>query len=150
MTTKILAHLFGALILSWLLLAFLVAPWIVEAAVAWIGTFDSDDDGFADVDDNCVETYNPLQEDADSNGVGDACCCLDLTGNVDGDPSGLVDIGDLTALISYLYIPPNPSPGCPGEANIDGDGENLIDIGDLTALISYLYIPPNPAPAGCE
>jgi hypothetical protein len=73
-----------------------------------------------------------------------------LTGNVDDDVEGLIDIGDLTALISYLYIPPNPLPNCVEEANIDGDGEGLVDIGDLTALISYLYIPPNPEPAGCQ
>jgi N-acetylneuraminic acid mutarotase len=110
---------------------------------------DADADGWcADVD-NCPDIYNPDQEDADSNGVGDLCCCLDLTGNVDNDGQSLVDIGDLTALISYLYIPPNPSPSCPSEANIDGDGEGLVDIGDLTALISYLYIPPNPEPSNC-
>jgi hypothetical protein len=76
-------------------------------------------------------------------------CCEGLTGNVDGDPDGLVDIGDLTALIAYLYIPPNPVPTCLGEANIDGDANCLVDIGDLTALIAYLYIPPNPSPAVC-
>jgi hypothetical protein len=77
-------------------------------------------------------------------------CCEGLTGNVDGDPAGLVDIGDLTALIAYLYIPPNPVPDCPEEANIDGDVAGLVDIGDLTALIAYLYIPPNPEPAACQ
>jgi hypothetical protein len=76
-------------------------------------------------------------------------CCIGITGNVDGDPEGLVDIGDLTALIAYLYIPPNPVPVCLGEANIDGDAGCLVDIGDLTALIAYLYIPPNPLPAEC-
>jgi hypothetical protein len=77
------------------------------------------------------------------------CCCLGFTGNVDGDPVDIVDIGDLTALISYLYIPPNPVPVCSEEANVDGDAQCLIDIGDLTALISYLYIPPNPVPSTC-
>jgi hypothetical protein len=77
-------------------------------------------------------------------------CCVGSTGNIDGDTGELVDIGDLTALITYLYIPPNPEPICMAEANIDGDAEGLIDIGDLTALISYLYIPPNPEPADCE
>jgi hypothetical protein len=77
-------------------------------------------------------------------------CCVNPTGNVDGDAQGLIDIGDLTALIAYLYIPPNPAPLCPEEANIDGDNQGLIDIGDLTALIAYLYIPPNPAPADCQ
>ena len=30
---------------------------------------------------------------------------------LDGDEEGIVDIGDLTALIAYLFIPPNPVPG---------------------------------------
>jgi hypothetical protein len=77
-------------------------------------------------------------------------CCTGFTGNVDGDDGELVDIGDLTALISFLYIPPNPEPLCIQEANIDGDSGGLVDIGDLTALISYLYIPPNPEPAPCQ
>ncbi|MCB0515599.1 MAG: fibronectin type III domain-containing protein [Chitinophagales bacterium] len=34
---------------------------------------DTDGDGICDPDDNCVNTPNPLQEDADNNGVGDAC-----------------------------------------------------------------------------
>ena len=61
----------------------------------------------------------------------------------------LVDIGDLTALIAYLYIPPNPVPVCFEEANLDGDVGGIVDIGDLTAIIAYLYIPPNPVPASC-
>jgi hypothetical protein len=76
-------------------------------------------------------------------------CCVGITGNVDGDLGELVDIGDLTALIAYLYIPPNPVPICFEEANVDGDGGGLVDIGDLTALIAYLYIPPNPVPSTC-
>ena len=43
---------------------------------------DEDDDGIADEDDNCVDDANPLQEDADSNGIGDACENLATT---DGD-----------------------------------------------------------------
>jgi hypothetical protein len=76
-------------------------------------------------------------------------CCEGRTGNVDNDPDELVDIGDLTALIAYLYIPPNPRPACIDEANTDGDVDRLVDIGDLTALVAYLYIPPNPETAPC-
>jgi hypothetical protein len=77
-------------------------------------------------------------------------CCVGSTGNVDGDASDLVDVGDLTALIAYLYIPPNPVPICFEEANIDGDTGGLVDVGDLTALIAFLYIPPNPPTAPCQ
>jgi hypothetical protein len=75
-------------------------------------------------------------------------CCNGITGNVDGDEGELVDIGDLTALIDYLYIENTP-PICQAEANIDGDSRGSVDIGDLTALIDYLYIsliPPSPCP----
>jgi DNA-binding beta-propeller fold protein YncE len=76
-------------------------------------------------------------------------CAGDHTGNVDYDSGCLVDVGDLTRLISCLYIQPDDCPDCMAEANIDGDDQGLVDIGDLTALISYLYIPPNPLPADC-
>jgi PKD repeat protein len=76
-------------------------------------------------------------------------CCVGESGNVDNDPAELVDIGDLTRLIDYLYISGTP-PECLAEANVDGDAEGLVDIGDLTAVISYLYIPPNPVPAVCQ
>jgi len=34
---------------------------------------DADGDGVIDIDDNCPYTYNPGQEDADGDGVGDGC-----------------------------------------------------------------------------
>jgi hypothetical protein len=115
---------------------------VVEAAVDWIVSLDTDQDGVFNQDDNCPNTYNPGQDFG-------ACCCAGFRGNVDFDPGNIVDIGDLTALISFLYIPPNPQPICMVEANVDGDLAGLVDIGDLTALIAYLYIPPNPEPAIC-
>ncbi|SDK79465.1 hypothetical protein SAMN04488034_101492 [Salinimicrobium catena] len=45
---------------------------------------DADDDGVADEEDNCPETYNPGQEDADGDGVGNAC----EDGSGDGDNDG--------------------------------------------------------------
>lgn len=53
---------------------------------------DRDQDGVADADDNCPDTYNPDQSDSDQDGTGDACevsstipCDLDGDGDVDGD-----------------------------------------------------------------
>ena len=50
-----------------------------------------------------------------------------------------VDLGDLTALIDYLFIT-FTVPECFKEANVDGDPDGLVDLGDLTALIDYLFI----------
>lgn len=36
-------------------------------------TADSDGDGIHDIADNCPDDYNPLQEDSDCDGIGDAC-----------------------------------------------------------------------------
>ena len=36
-------------------------------------TQDSDNDEICDGEDNCPDDYNPLQEDIDSNGIGDIC-----------------------------------------------------------------------------
>ena len=66
-------------------------------------------------------------------------CCRGIVGNIDCDTDELVDIGDLTELIRYLYISDDPL-CCEPEANCDDDSEGTIDIGDLTALIQYLYI----------
>ncbi|UCC44406.1 MAG: hypothetical protein JSU65_00305, partial [Candidatus Zixiibacteriota bacterium] len=72
-------------------------------------------------------------------------CCIGLTGNVDGDPNDICDIGDLTKLIDFLFISYTP-PECMEEANCDGLGS--VDIGDLTKLIDFLFISYTP-PAGC-
>jgi hypothetical protein len=74
-------------------------------------------------------------------------CCLGYSGNVDGDPLHLVDLGDLTALIDYLFIS-FTEPECIEEANVDGDPSGTVDLSDLTALIDYLFISFTP-PAAC-
>jgi hypothetical protein len=93
----------------------------------------------------CAPQNNPSGSLIGAFGVG--CSCINGTGNADCDPTDDIDIGDITALIRYLYIPGGEEPVCFDEANADGTGP--LDITDLTALISYLYIPPNPEPAAC-
>jgi len=74
-------------------------------------------------------------------------CCVNLTGNIDGDPDDMVDIADVTQLISFLFMS-GPHPQCKAEANVDGGPPDIIDIGDLTALIDFLFVT-NTQPAAC-
>jgi hypothetical protein len=84
-------------------------------------------------------------------------CCLAMsddgrTGNVDEVLGSGVDISDVSALISFLYIPPYVSPVCVELANCDGDWSPGwgIDISDISAMISRLYIPPYAALGLCQ
>ena len=98
--------------------------------------------------DNCPSTANPNQADADSNGVGDVCCCIIASGNVDCDAVGIVDIGDLTTLIDFMFVSYSPL-CCPDAGNTNGSLDGVVDIGDLTALIDYLFISYTPT-AECQ
>jgi hypothetical protein len=60
-------------------------------------------------------------------------CCAGTTGNVNG--SGITDLADLSALVSYLTGGGCVLP-CNAAANIDGTG--IVDSADLAALVSYL------------
>ncbi len=54
----------------------------------------------------------------------------------DANASGVVEIGDVVYLITYLYKNgPCPVPYQSGEANCSG----LIEVGDIVSLIAYLY-----------
>lgn len=99
---------------------------------------DGDTDGIGDLCDNCPDVANEGQEDTDSNGIGDACCCAGFRGNVNADEEDLLNIADLTYLVSYLFgSPAGPEPGCPDEGNVDGLAS--INIADLTYLVQYLF-----------
>jgi len=67
----------------------------------------------------------------------------------DVNNSGLVELGDVVSLISYLYkAGPAPVPSlCVGDVNND----NLVELGDLVYLITYLYKNgPAPSPDCCN
>jgi len=104
-------------------------------AVANADQADSDADGVGNLCDNCPTVPNPGQEDSDHDNIGDACesCCTGVTGNV--NMAGIVDLADLSTLVSYLtgggYVPP-----CMDEANVNKTG--IVDLADLSALVSYL------------
>ncbi len=96
---------------------------------------DTDADGVGDLCDNCPQKANPDQKDTDGDNIGDACCCLNTTGNTDGDTGDIVDISDVFAVVDYLGTS-LPLSGCPAENDVNIDG--TIDIGDLFAVIDYL------------
>ncbi|RME18900.1 MAG: hypothetical protein D6800_15000 [Candidatus Zixiibacteriota bacterium] len=66
-----------------------------------------------------------------------AGCCQGDRGNVDGDPSGVTDVADLTYLIDHLFITFPPLP-CFDEADVNGDG--AVDVADLTVLSDALFV----------
>ena len=51
---------------------------------------------------------------------------------IDNEPADIVDLGDLTSLIDYLFISFTEL-DCFEEANIDGDEAGSVDLGYLTA-----------------
>jgi hypothetical protein len=61
------------------------------------------------------------------------CCCVGTTGNVNG--TGIVDLADLSSLVSYLSIG-GFTPPCLLEANINAIG--IVDLADLSSLVNYL------------
>lgn len=114
-------------------------------------SMDSDNDGYYGPADNCPSDYNPGQEDTDLDGIGDACCCIDMRGNANGDPEDKVNISDLTYLVDYLFgIPAGTAPPCPAEGNANGDPEEKTTITDVTYLVAHLFgVPAGPAPPVC-
>ena len=67
---------------------------------------DFDNDGINDSQDNCVEYFNPYQEDIDEDGIGDVCDQCDnnvfVTGDLNGD--GWHDLIDVIMLIDVLIF----------------------------------------------
>ncbi len=104
---------------------------------------DIDDDGVINGDDNCIETYNPNQEDTDNDLIGDVCDpCNNLVyvlGNMNGDTDlegqPVIDIMDVLVLLDYLAT--EEFHECQGPImNINGDSHvNIVDAITLVQLI---------------
>ncbi len=68
----------------------------------------------------------------------------DYRGDANGD--GIVNVGDIVFLVSYLYKNgPPPVPVSEGDVNCDG----IVNVGDIVFLVSYLYRN-GPVPRCCD
>jgi len=76
-----------------------------------------------------------------------ADCCLNLRGNVDGDPADAANVSDLTFLVAVLFQG-GDAPACTAEANIDGDSGDNVNVSDLTYLVAVLFQGADPVPCG--
>ena len=107
---------------------------------------DTDEDGVANGDDNCPNTYNPDQADIDSDGAGDACDVCDnanvyVLGNVTGDVEDnepVIDLFDVLYLLDLVLV--DNYPGCSGEA-ADYTGDGVVNYLDAIYLIQYILNP---------
>ena len=78
---------------------------------------DTDGDTIPNGEDNCIDVYNPGQEDADSDGLGDVCDdCTDTDGDGFGNPG-----------FALNTCPPD---NCPAVANPGQEDANCNGIGD--------------------
>jgi hypothetical protein len=78
-------------------------------------------------------TFLSVQGQTQSSFCSPAACCVGATGNVNG--IGIVDLGDLSALVSYLTGGAFSLP-CYAEANVNALG--VVDLADLSVLVNYL------------
>ena len=105
---------------------------------------DIDDDGILNNDDNCLEAWNPQQEDIDNDSIGDVCDpCNNLVyslGNPNGDvdPYGdpLINILDVLTLVDFLAFDSNENICQEPTLNINQDNHvNIVDVINLVQLI---------------
>lgn len=106
-------------------------------SIAFVGSWaqitapavDSDGDGIADDDDNCIEIANTDQRDTDGDGIGNVC-------DPDLNNDCLVNFDDL-AMLKAVFFSPDP--------DADFDGSGLVNFDDLAITKEFFFSPPGPS-----
>lgn len=92
---------------------------------------DTDNDGVADIDDNCKYTYNPEQLDADKDGIGDVCDCDPKTPNPTGQhiPAIIITASPSTSIIGGTSVTFNAVIDAGGSSPIYQWKKNGLNVG---------------------
>ena len=121
------------------------------ATVCVIANSDWDADGIPNGLDNCPITYNPPQNDADADGLGDACDpCICLC---HGDPQcdSVANVQDVvqTVNVAFRGVAPVFDPQCPRErTDVDCDGVSAVQ--DVVKVVNVAFRGADPGAELCN
>ena len=95
----------------------------------FVGLADSDTDGVADINDNCIAVANASQLDTNGDGIGNAC-------DPDLNDDCVINFLDLSQLKSVFFT---------NDADADFTEDNVVNFLDLAVIKAMFFNTPGPA-----